>query len=178
MRQAGIEIRPIVQLTGSSEFNEVFFEGARTPADHVVGRVGDGWRVAMATLAFERGVSTLGQQHHFETELTRITEAAKQNGKSRDPMIRQRLANAWMELSIMRHNTLRALSGASTSTELPREALILKLFWANWHRDLGNLGMDVLGPAGQVLQGAPYELTPLQRLFLFTRADTIYAGSN
>src|SRR5262249_45516633 len=74
MRQRGIEIRPIGQLTGTSEFSEVFFEGARTAADNIVGPVNGGWRIAMATLGFERGVSTLGQQLAFENELNQIIE--------------------------------------------------------------------------------------------------------
>ena len=83
MRQPGIEIRPIIQLTGTSEFNETFFDGARTAAENVVGEVNGGWRVAMGTLAFERGASTLGQQLTFEHELHAITEAAQKNGASR-----------------------------------------------------------------------------------------------
>ena len=78
----------------------------------------------------------------------------------------------------MRWNTLRVLSGP-TEAELPREAMISKLFWGTWHRDLGNLAMDVLGLYADLAEPEPgYELTPLQRLFLFTRADTIYGGSN
>ncbi len=77
MRQPGIEIRPIVQITGHSEFNEVFFDGARTAADNVIGEVNGGWRVAMGTLAFERGASTLGQQLTFEHELDEIIRARR-----------------------------------------------------------------------------------------------------
>jgi len=109
MRQKGVEVRPIRQLTGTSEFNEVFFDGARTPADHVVGEIDGGWQVAMATLAFERGASTLGQQLGFENELREVVEAARANGASRDPTIRQRLAQAWIELRIMRVHALRTL---------------------------------------------------------------------
>ena len=175
MRQDGIEIRPIVQITGDSEFSEVFFDGARTSADNIVGGPGDGWKVAMGTLAFERGTLTLGQQLAFRNELEQVIEIAKRNGKSRDPLIRQRLADAWMGLEIMRYNALRTLSNES---ELSREGLITKIYWATWHRNLGKLAMDVLGPEAEVLEGAPYELSGLQRLFLFTRADTIYGGSN
>jgi alkylation response protein AidB-like acyl-CoA dehydrogenase len=177
MRQPGIEVRPILQLTGDSEFSEVFFDGARTGAGNVVGAPGEGWRVAMGTLAFERGASTLGQQLHFRNELAHVMEVAKRNGRAKDPVLRQRLANAWIGLEIMRMNALRTLSHAERP-ELRREAMITKLYWASWHRSLGELAMDVLGAESQVLPGAPYELGPLQRLFLFTRSDTIYAGSN
>jgi alkylation response protein AidB-like acyl-CoA dehydrogenase len=177
MRQPGIEIRPITQLMGTSEFCEVFFDGARTPAENVLGPVHGGWKVAMATLGFERGVSTLGQQIGFENELAEVVAAARQSGAARDPALRQRLADAWIGLRIMRYSALRTLSAAQRG-ELGREALINKLYWATWHRDLGKLAMDVLGPSAEILDGAPYELTALQRLFLFSRSDTIYAGTN
>jgi len=177
MRQPGITVRPIRQLTGNSEFCEVFFDGARTPADHVVGGVGDGWKVAMATLAFERGVSTLGQQIGFANELDAIIAAARQRGADRDPDIRQRIADAWIGLRIMRWTALRVLSHGEGG-ELPPEALISKLYWATWHQRLGELAMDVLGADAEIVPHAPYELDPLQELFLFSRADTIYAGSN
>jgi alkylation response protein AidB-like acyl-CoA dehydrogenase len=177
MQQAGIEIRPIIQMTGDSEFSEVFFDGARAAASDVVGGVGNGWKVAMGTLAFERGASTLGQQLEFDNELTEIIEIAESNGAADDPVMRQRLADAWIGLRIMRYNTLRMLS-KSEGAELGRAALIYKLYWATWHRNLGKLAMDVLGAASEITDGEPYQLTRLQRLFLFTRADTIYAGTN
>jgi alkylation response protein AidB-like acyl-CoA dehydrogenase len=176
MRQPGIEIRPIVQITGTSEFSEVFYDGARTAAENVVGATGDGWKVAMGTLAFERGASTLGQQLAFGNELAEIVAAAKRNGRARDLLIRQRLADAWIGLQLQRCNALRTLSGGGS--QLSREAMITKIFWASWHRSLGELAMDVLGPEAEIAAAPPYELTPLQRLFLFSRSDTIYAGSN
>jgi alkylation response protein AidB-like acyl-CoA dehydrogenase len=177
MRQPGIDIRPIVQLTGTSEFNEVFFDGARTAADNVVGEVNGGWKVAMGTLAFERGASTLGQQLSFESELVEITEIAKKNGRSSEPTIRQRLADAWIALRIMRYNALRSLTSMSRGEITPQTA-IHKLYWADFHRRLGELAVDVLGPDAAIASSAPYELSGAQRLFLFTRADTIYGGSN
>ena len=177
MQQPGVSIRPIVQITGDSEFSEVFFDDARTDAADVVGAPGEGWKVAMGTLAFERGASTLGQQLQFQNELDAILAVARENGAARDPLLRQRLAHAWMGLQIQRYNALRMLSRAE-QPELAREAIITKLFWASWHRRLGKLAMDVLGPDAERADGAPYELTRLQRLFLFSRSDTIYAGSN
>jgi alkylation response protein AidB-like acyl-CoA dehydrogenase len=134
MRQDGVTVRPIRQLTGTSEFCEVFFDGARTPEDHVIGAVGEGWSVAMATLGFERGVSTLGQQIGFAAELEAIIAAARHNGADREPLIRQRIADAWIGLRVMRSNALRLL-------ERPREATINKIFWASWHKRLGELAM-------------------------------------
>lgn len=180
MRQPGIEIRAIRQITGTAEFCEVFFDGARTAAGNIVGEVNGGWQVAMGTLAFERGASTLGQQMMFEIELGEVIAAAKANGAAKDPVIRQRLAEAWIGLKIMRYNALRTLSAIEGGAALSREALITKLYWATWHRSLGKLGVDVLGARAEIRTGTTddYELEELQRLFLWTRADTIYAGTN
>ncbi len=179
MDQPGVDVRPIEQITGTSEFNEVFFDDAECDAGDIVGEPGDGWKVAMGLLGFERGVSTLGQQMQFQNELDEVIRVARENGKDRDPVIRQRIAKAHAELKIMRYNSLRMLSGQSGSDgSLQGEALIYKLFWSTWHRSLGELAIEVCGQQGQLLESAPYELTRLQSLFLFVRSDTIYGGSN
>ncbi|MEU7699471.1 acyl-CoA dehydrogenase family protein [Streptomyces sp. NPDC039028] len=175
--QAGVEIRPIVQLTGTSEFNEVFFDRARTHASHIVGAPGEGWRVAMATLGFERGVSTLGQQVGFRRELEAVIALARRNGAVADPLVRDRIARAWIGLETIRFNALRMLGGTAAGAPGP-EASIGKIFWATWHRELGELAMDVCGAEGMLAAGEPYDLTDWQRLYLFSRSDTIYAGSN
>jgi alkylation response protein AidB-like acyl-CoA dehydrogenase len=177
MDQPGVEVRPIVQMTGDAEFSEVFFNDARTPAENLVGEVNGGWAVSMGTLNFERGASTLGQQMSFQNELDEIIRVAKENGKAEDPLIRQRIADAWIGLRIQRYNALRTLSAAE-GAEPGRESMITKIFWATWHRDLGKLAMDVLGAESEIAEGAPYALSQLQRMYLFTRSDTIYAGSN
>jgi alkylation response protein AidB-like acyl-CoA dehydrogenase len=177
MDQAGVEVRPIRQLTGTSEFNEVFFDRARTDADLVVGEVNDGWRVALATLAFERGVGLLGDIVGFRKELDRLLDLARDNGRAKNPVLRKRLADAWIRLYILRLNTLRSLTGVDGPVA-PPQASISKLFWATWHRDLGELAMDVLGSDALVAEALPYELGEFQRIFLFSRADTIYGGSN
>jgi alkylation response protein AidB-like acyl-CoA dehydrogenase len=174
MDQPGVDVRPIRQITGTSEFNEVFFDGARTTVDNVVGNVGDGWRVALATLAYERGTMTLGQQVGFRRELQRVIEAARKTGAIDDPLIRDRLRQARIEVEIMRLNALRSLSADDSAPT----ASIGKLFWSEWHRRLGELAMDVLGVKALVADGAPYDLSDAQRLYLFSRADTIYAGSS
>lgn len=174
--QGGVEIRPIKQLTGTAEFNEVFFDAARAKAEHMIGAPGDGWKIAMALLGFERGVSTLGQQMHFTHELDLVIKAAKANGAAQDPIIRDRIAQAWMGLRVMRFNALRMLSGPNDGT-LPREGMIYKYYWSNWHRDLGKLAMDVLG-AESAVHVDDADQTRLRNLFLFSRSDTIYAGTN
>ena len=175
MRQDGVEVRPIHQLTGDSEFNEVFFTGARTPADHVVGEVDAGWRVAMGTLAFERGASTLGQNLMFLNEWDEVRAAARRNGRIEDPVVRQRLVDTWLRLRLMRLNAMRIMS---SSHEAPPAAMVTKLFWATLHRDLGELAMDVLGADATLRTGEDGDYSRLQRLFLFSRSDTIYAGTN
>ena len=177
MDQPGIEIRPISQITGTSEFNEVFFDGARTRTDLVVGEVNGGWKVAMGTLAFERGALTLGQQLGFAQEWHEIAATARERGITDDPVTRQRLAQAWIELEIMRYTAMRGLTALSRG-DVTRETSIGKLFWAQLHRGMGELAMDVLGPWSEVADAFPYELTRAQAMFLYTRADTIYGGSN
>jgi alkylation response protein AidB-like acyl-CoA dehydrogenase len=177
MDQPGVEIRPIVQMTGDAEFSEVFFNDAKASKDDLVGGVNGGWKVAMGTLAFERGASTLGQQMSFQNELDEIIAIARANGKAKDPIMRQRIADAWIGLRLQRYNALRTLS-VEDGAQPGREGMITKLFWASWHRDLGKLAMDVLGPEAEIAEGAPYALSKLQRMYLFTRSDTIYAGSN
>ena len=178
MDQPGVDVRPIEQLTGTCEFNEVFFDEAVCGRDDIVGSPGDGWKVAMGLLGFERGVSTLGQQMLFQNEFDDIVRVAKGNGAARDPGIRQRIADAHVGLRIMRANSMRMLSGSGEDGSLQKEAMIYKLYWATWHRNLGKLAMDVLGAEGEILEEAPYGLSRLQSMYLFTRSDTIYGGTN
>jgi alkylation response protein AidB-like acyl-CoA dehydrogenase len=175
--QEGVEVRPIEQLTGGAEFNEVFLTGARTSADLVVGEPGDGWRVAMALLGFERGVSVLGQVVGFARELGTVVALARETGALDDAVLRDRLAGLAVELEVMRWQALRGLSADDAAAPS-----IFKLVWASWHQRLGEVAMDVRGPGGLLARpataGSPYELDGWQRLFLFSRADTIYGGSD
>jgi alkylation response protein AidB-like acyl-CoA dehydrogenase len=173
MDQDGVEIRAINQLTNTSEFNEVFFTGATTDVGNIVGVEGDGWKVAMGTLGFERGISTIGQQVGFQRELDALLDVARANGALDDPVLRDRLARAQVDLEVIRLNALRTLS----EDQAPQQASISKLLWAGWHRALGELAMQVRG-ADSLTTGPDYDLDEWQRLFLFTRADTIYGGSD
>lgn len=176
--QPGVDIRPIIQLTGTSEFNEVYFDGATTDADLVVGSAGDGWRVAMATLGFERGVSTIGQQVGFARELAGIEAVARRSGALDDPIVADRIAQAKVGLEVMRVHALRTLSDIDSGSKAAQGSeSVSKLIWARWHRDLGELAMDVLGKAA-VTVGPDYSLDEWQTLFLFSRADTLYGGSD
>ncbi|WAZ22418.1 acyl-CoA dehydrogenase family protein [Streptomyces cinnabarinus] len=180
MDQPGrIDVRPIRQLTGTSDFNEVFFDGAHARVEHVVGGEGNGWRVAMSLLGFERGVSTLAQQIGFARELEQVVRAAVDTGAVADPVLRDRIVRLWAELRTMRWNALRTLGGAGDAGA----ASVAKLLWAGWHQRLGELAVQVRGAGAAVgpadwTPAAPYELEPFQQLFLFSRADTIYGGSD
>jgi alkylation response protein AidB-like acyl-CoA dehydrogenase len=172
MRQPGVTVRPIRQLTGDSEFNEVFFDEARTSRDLVVGAPGEGWKVAMATLAYERGAATVGQQIGFQRDLDDLVELARRTGAATDPLLRARLARASVDLTVLRSHTLRTLG---LPVPPPANPSVVKLMWTRWRQGLGELAMDVLGFGA----GAPAGDTERwQRLFLFSRADTIYGGSN
>jgi alkylation response protein AidB-like acyl-CoA dehydrogenase len=186
MRQPGVTVRPIRQLTGESEFNEVFFDGARTALSHVVGAPGDGWRIAKATLEFERGAGMLGQQVGFRRELDELVELARQTEAGADPLLRDRLARAWIGLEVIRAYAVDALAepagtgaaaGAGTAA-----ASVLKVLWSRWHQALGELAMDVRGAGSMVADAGDAadagELDAWQRLFLFGRAETIYGGSD
>ena len=181
IKQDGIEIRGIEQLSGGAEFNEVFFTGARTAADLTVGEPGAGWAVAMGLLGFERGVSTLGQQVRFAREFEAVVAMARANGAIDDPVLRDRLAQSRVALDVMRLNALRGLSqltGGEDSSAGGGAGSIAKLVWAGWHRRLGELAMEVAGMDGLTATGAPRDLDEWQRLYLFTRSDTIYGGSD
>jgi alkylation response protein AidB-like acyl-CoA dehydrogenase len=187
MRQPGVTVRPIRQLTGTSEFNEVFFDGARTAAAHMVGEPGDGWRIAKATLAIERGAAMLGQLVGFRRELEDLLQIARHTEAGTDPLLRDKLARAWIGLEVIRAYALDTLGGVDDT-----EASVLKILWSRWHQALGELAMDVQGgaslvaparPGGRPPQtpsagGEPFDLDEWQRLFLFSRADTIYGGSD
>ena len=190
MRQPGVTVRPIRQLTGTSEFNEVFFDGARTGAANVVGEPGDGWRIAKATLAIERGAAMLGLQVGFRRELADLVEVARRTAAGSDPLLRDKLARAWIGLEAVRAYALDTLGGDDDT-----EASVLKILWSRWHRNVGELAMEVLGAPSMIVSAGPggrtpkppqtppeghepYDLDDWQRLFLFSRADTIYGGSD
>ena len=173
LNQPGVTLRPIRQITGEAEFNEVFLDGARTEGALHLGAPGQGWAVAMYLLGCERGASTLGQQAHFKSELEQVIAVARRNGAARDPLLRQRIAHAALGLQTLRSHALRT----SADDAPPRAVSIGKYLWSNWRRSLGELAMDVLGADGDV--AIDDALRPaLQRLWLVSRADTIYAGSN
>ncbi|MCC3770979.1 acyl-CoA dehydrogenase family protein [Streptomyces sp. UNOC14_S4] len=180
MDQPGrIAVRPIRDMSGAADFNEVFLDGAAARAEHLVGGEGNGWRVAMDLLGRERGVATLAQQIGFAAELASVIRLAVEAGAAAEPVLRDRLVRHWAHLQTMRWNALRTLGTAGD----PGAPSVAKLLWGRWHQGLGELAMQIRGPAATLGPDAwserrPYELDSLQRLFLFSRADTVYGGSD
>ena len=192
MKQEGIEVRPISQVDGSADFNEVFFTNARCPKENVVGGVNNGWKVAMTTLGFERGSSATTGYRRFQRELDLVIAAARKNGKAADPLIRQRLARAWSEVKILQINGYRALTDSLNGTH---DAAALgagnKMFWSEHHQRTMELAIDILGLDGQILTGDPtdvtdprlkrgrddYPVSDLQASFFFSRSETIWGGT-
>jgi alkylation response protein AidB-like acyl-CoA dehydrogenase len=153
MRQPGVEVRPITAMSGDSEFNEVFFTAAITPADHVVGEVNGGWAVATTLLGLERGEEAATNPIMFRAELDRLLSMAKQRGATADPMLRDRLADLYARCEIMRFVGLRILTGVLERGTLGPEASISKLYWSEYHQRATRLALDVLGPDATVIEG-------------------------
>ena len=195
MRQPGVEVRPIRQVDGTAEFNEVFFNDARCPRENVVGGVDNGWQVAMTTLGFERGASATTGHRRFQKELDVIISEARRKGRSGDPLVRQELARAWGTVKIMQVNGFRSLTDAINKTSHAAALGALhKILWSEYHRRVMELAIDILGMEGQILTGsgatdgemtggissrgsADYPVSELQASFFFSRSETIWGGA-
>jgi alkylation response protein AidB-like acyl-CoA dehydrogenase len=176
--QPGVEIRPIRNIAGRGEFAEVFLDGARTPADHVIGEPGQAWSVVMGTLGNERaGTTVIPFQRQFRREMEHLMQLARDRGLTNGPVVRDQLARAWTGLRLMEWNNDR-LQGAVLRGEHPGpESSLGKLIWANWHRDFGELTMNLRG-ADVIASETPVLDDPMVHTFLNSRAETIYGGAN
>jgi alkylation response protein AidB-like acyl-CoA dehydrogenase len=181
--QPGVEVRPIENITRSTEFSECFFNDARTGDDMVVGGVGNGWRVVMTTLGLERGSALMPMQLSAEREVRELIEAAKASGVLAEPRIRRRLVDAMIGVHIMGSTNLRVV----TDLLHPRDgagprptaaaATTSKLFASTQHQCLGELAVEILGP-GAVFGTDGDAAGKARRLFLLSRAETIYGGTS
>ncbi len=185
MRQDGVEVRPIRTMTGDAEFNEVFLDGARAPRDWVVGGVNEGWRVALATLGFERSTAALSQTIRFQKEFEHfVSHLAKTEvgGRplSEDPAVRQEAMRLYTGLRVMRMNNLRLITELLASGGAPGpQSSLSKLYWSEWHRDFGEAASRLLGPYGMLYRDGDYpEGDALQEPMLMSRAETVYAGTS
>ena len=193
MKQPGIEVRPIAQVDGSADFNEIFFTNARCPRENVVGGENNGWKVAMTTLGFERGI--VG--HHRPPSVpaassTRSSRRPRRTARPPIPLIRQRLARAWTKVKIMEINGYRSLTDALNGTHhMAALGACNKMFWSEYHQEVMDLAIDILGMDGQILTGDPddmvdvrlrrgrddYPVSDLQASFFFSRSETIWGGT-
>ena len=173
----GVEIRPIRNLVGGSEFCEVFFTGARTPAELMVGDLNAGWQVAMGALGTERGTTLLAEQLATVRQVSDVIESARERGLGADPVLRGRLAQAWLECKVMHWNSLRLMTTLKTDPAASiSQASISKVYASGSHQRLGELAMSILGGQSELVQDG-YELNAEQRIFLGSRAESIYGGT-
>ncbi|HEY4024805.1 MAG TPA: acyl-CoA dehydrogenase family protein [Candidatus Dormibacteraeota bacterium] len=179
MRDNGIEIRPLRQMSGATGFFEVFLDGARAPLSDVIGGLGSGWRVAMTTLGFERGGRATVAHLAYERELWELIETARRYGRDRDPIVRQQLAWAYAQVQIMRFQGMRLLAQLAVRREPGPEASLTKLFWSEYHRRLGEIAVDITGADALVRPDGPgYATGRWQGVFLSSRAGTIFSGTS
>jgi alkylation response protein AidB-like acyl-CoA dehydrogenase len=199
MHQPGIEVIALPQPDGTRGFNRVEIKGARCPDGNVVGGVGNGWKVAMTTLGFERGTSAASSYERLKSELDDMIGIAKSQGRNTDPIVRQRLAWAWSKVEILRMSSLRILT-AVVNDRHTRETAALeamnKLYWTDYDKAAQNMAIGLLGPAGQILTGHPdderraavglgrrepiyhYPVSPMQSSFFFSLSQSIYGGTS
>jgi alkylation response protein AidB-like acyl-CoA dehydrogenase len=174
-----IEMRDTRQMTGESEFTEEFLDGARAPLFNVIGGLNNGWRVAMATLANERGSQATTQHVVPSQRVNDLIAATRERGLTGDRALRQKLAWAYTQAQLMRHTGLRIVATMAQGREEDRVTVMNKLFASEYEQRLAELGMEIQGAAGLVRpEGDGYPLTQWQYHYLFTRAATIQAGSS
>jgi alkylation response protein AidB-like acyl-CoA dehydrogenase len=200
MQAPGVSVRPLRQLTGSDEFNEVFLEEVRVPADHLIGEATQGWQIAQTTLAHERGTAARQLVIHriLLEDLIALAREDRRNamagasrgvvaGASRtlppasaDLNVRQRLAQHWIEVEIMKLTNWRTLTRILRRQPLGPEGSCVKLFWSEMSQAMHDTAMDLMGPFGLLATGSPHavRLGRLQRSYLYYRAATIFAGTS
>ena len=176
----GVEVRPLKQMSGRSEFGEVFFTDVAVPKTEVLGPVDDGWKVAMVLLSFERGSSAMGQYTQFRGELDDVVALAQRTRRrggtaAEDPRLRQKMAGILTELELLRLHSYSVLTALEQGEDLGFEASMTKLQWSETHQDLGEVFADVAGLGHQLDDPAT---AGLREQFLWSRSETIWGGSS
>lgn len=191
MNQEGIEVRPIKQISGESDFNEVFFTDAVTGVENTIGGIDDGWKVATALLEFERGGAAATLAARFEEELSRLVQLAQARGKASQESVRLRLAWCKSRVTAMRLMGYTSLEQLLAGKPIGPEAAMTKLFWSEYHRVVMELAMELLGedvlvprgrkpviPHGPDAPGAPLDSAGWVMGYLNGRSSTIFAGTS
>jgi alkylation response protein AidB-like acyl-CoA dehydrogenase len=171
MEQDGVEVRPLRQITGEAEFNELFLEEARIPHENIVGGENNGWTVAITTLMHERAGLAFALQTEVQIALRQLIERARELGVDRDPVIRQRLAQLRIEAHVLRLNAYRGLTGMHKRGQPGPEGSLGKWHWAEVAQELSELALDLAGPAGVL------DIDPWTYRFLRARANSIEGGT-
>jgi alkylation response protein AidB-like acyl-CoA dehydrogenase len=179
LHSPGVTVRPLRQITGESEFGEVFFEDVRVPRENLVGKVGEGWKIAMTVLSYERGAVALGFAARYERDIQRLAIACRELGRE-GSAVREKLARLVVENEVMRASGIRALANLAEGRVPGPEASIEKIFWSELDQRIRDAALDLLGPGGQFLREAPGARDDVDwaREWLWSRAGTIYSGSS
>ncbi len=179
MTTPGIAVRPLRQITGEAEFNEVFFDNVRVPADHLVGRLNEGWSVAITTLAYERDLLTFIRHVSLRNALHRLVRLVQRQKTSVDPIVRQKVAGLWIGEQALQLNGYRSLTNILRGGAPGPEGSTSKLFWSQVDQDLAQVATEVIGPYSQITQGSPWAPDEGQWEFyeLLARASGIRASS-
>lgn len=178
MHQPGVDARPLRQMSGASEFGEVFFTDARVPAVDCLGEIGDGWRTAMLLLSFERGASGIAQYTEFRRQYDRIVALARRLGRDGDPLLRDRLARVLTDLECLRLHAMHVLTQVEQGRDLGFEASMTKLIWSEPFQDLWEVLDDVLGADATLTEAAGVDLAPMHAQAMWSRSVTIWGGSS
>ncbi len=178
--QPGVEMRALKQISGESEFGEVFFDNALAKREHIVGKIGEGWRIAMTVLGFERGGSTLLPSAEFGHQLDCLVDAVRTNGDLERPDVREKLGNLIVENEVLRANGMRTLANVAQNLPPGPESSIDKIFWSEFHQRMTDTAVELMGPQGLLALRSPGARTDVHwmREFLWARAGTIYSGSS
>jgi alkylation response protein AidB-like acyl-CoA dehydrogenase len=180
MKSPGITVRPLRQITGEAEFNEVFFDNVRVPADNLVGRLNEGWSVAITTLAYERDVLTFIRHVSLRNALHRLVRLVRERGRSADPLVRQQVAALWIGEQALSLNGYRSLTRILRGSQPGPEGSTSKLFWSHLDQELAQAASQVIGPYSQIAHGSPWAADEGQWEFyeLLARGSGIRAGTS
>ena len=180
LHQDGVEMRSIRQITGESEFGEVFFDGALAKREHLVGKLGEGWRIAMTVLGYERGASTLANPAEYDRYLAGLVAALRESGDIERSDTREKLGRLVLENEVLRSNGLRTLANLAAGNAPGPESSIEKIFWSEYAQRLTDTALDLLGPQAQLDTKAIHARPEVDWAYqyLWSRAGTIYSGSS